>query len=163
VNEHILVVDDEPGVLAACVRTLTRAGYVVEGVGGSEAALDRLTQEVFDLLLTDLRMPGRDGLDLLAEAKELDPHLSVVMITGYGTMDDALRAIRLGAQGFLLKPFEPGELVEAVQDSLRRRDLVRDSLRWRLTKPCAPPMVRRAWFSVYSKSPCARQALHDCG
>jgi two-component system NtrC family sensor kinase len=135
VNEHILVVDDEPGVLAACVRTLTRAGYVVEGVGGSEAALDRLTQEVFDLLLTDLRMPGRDGLDLLAEAKELDPHLSVVMITGYGTMDDALRAIRLGAQGFLLKPFEPGELVEAVQDSLRRRDLVRDSLRLQTLLP----------------------------
>jgi signal transduction histidine kinase/CheY-like chemotaxis protein len=135
VNEHILVVDDEPSVLAACVRTLTRAGYMVEGVGGSEAALDRLTQEVFDLLLTDLRMPGQDGLDLLAEAKELDPHLSVVMITGYGTMDDALRAIRLGAQGFLLKPFEPDELVEAVQDSLRRRDLVRDSLRLQTLLP----------------------------
>jgi signal transduction histidine kinase/CheY-like chemotaxis protein len=135
VNEHILVVDDEPSVLAACVRTLTRAGYAVEGVGGSEAALDRLTQEVFDLLLTDLRMPGQDGLDLLAEAKELDPHLSVVMITGYGTMDDALRAIRLGAQGFLLKPFEPDELVEAVQDSLRRRELVRDSLRLQTLLP----------------------------
>jgi two-component system NtrC family sensor kinase len=135
VNEHILVVDDEPSVLAACVRTLTRAGYQVEGVGGSEAALDRLTQEVFDLLLTDLRMPGQDGLDLLAAAKELDPHLSVVMITGYGTMDDALRAIRLGAQGFLLKPFEPDELVEAVQDSLRRRELVRDSLRLQTLLP----------------------------
>jgi PAS domain S-box-containing protein len=135
VNEHILVVDDEPSVLAACVRTLTRAGYMVEGVGGSAAALDRLTQEVFDLLLTDLRMPGQDGLDLLAEAKELDPHLSVVMITGYGTMDDALRAIRLGAQGFLLKPFEPDELVEAVQDSLRRRELVRDSLRLQTLLP----------------------------
>jgi signal transduction histidine kinase len=80
-------------------------------------------------------MPGRDGLDLLAIAKELDPHLSVVMITGYGTMDDALRAIRLGAQGFLLKPFDPAELVEAVQDSLRRRTLLRDSLRLQTLLP----------------------------
>lgn len=134
-NEHILVVDDEPGVVAACVRTLTRAGYLAEGVGDSETALARLTREVFDLLLTDIRMPGRDGLELLAMAKELDPHLSVVMITGYGTMDDTLRAIRLGAQGFLLKPFEPAELVEVVQDSLRRRALLRDSLRLQTLLP----------------------------
>jgi DNA-binding NtrC family response regulator len=135
VDEHILVVDDEPAVLATCVRVLNRVGYLAEGAGDSEAALDRLTQEVFDLLLTDIRMPGRDGLELLAMAKELDPHLSVVMVTGYGTMEDALRAIRLGAQGFLLKPFEPAELVEAVQDSLRRRALLRDSLRLQTLLP----------------------------
>ena len=134
-NEHILVVDDEPGVLTTCVRTLERAGYAAEGAGDSDTALDRLTQEVFDLLLTDIRMPGRDGLELLAIAKELDPHLSVVMITGYGTMEEALRAIRLGAQGFLLKPFEPAELVEAVRDSLRRRALLYDSLRLQTLLP----------------------------
>jgi PAS domain S-box-containing protein len=135
VDERILVVDDEPSVVATCVRTLTRAGYVAEGVGDSDIALEQLAQEVFDLLLTDIRMPGRDGLELLAMAKELDPHLSVVMITGYGTMDDALQAIRLGAQGFLLKPFEPGELVDAVEDSLRRRALLRDSLRLQTLLP----------------------------
>ncbi len=134
-DERILVVDDEPGVLATCVRTLKRAGYIAEGVGDTDIALDRLTQEVFDLLLADIRMPERDGLDLLALAKELDPHLSVVMITGYGTMEDALRAIRLGAEGFLLKPFEPGELVEAVHDSLRRRALLCDSLRLQTLLP----------------------------
>lgn len=134
-DERILVVDDEPSVVATCVRTLTRAGYVAEGVGDSDIALEQLAQEVFDLLLTDIRMPGRDGLELLAMAKELDPHLSVVMITGYGTMDDALQAIRLGAQGFLLKPFEPGELVDAVEDSLRRRALLRDSLRLQTLLP----------------------------
>ena len=134
-DERILVVDDEPSVVATCVRTLTRAGYVTEGVGDSDIALEHLAQEVFDLLLTDIRMPGRDGLELLAMAKELDPHLSVVIITGYGTMDDALQAIRLGAQGFLLKPFEPGELVDAVEDSLRRRALLRDSLRLQTLLP----------------------------
>ncbi len=135
VNEHILVVDDEPSVVAICVRTLNRGGYVVEGVGDSNTALDRLNREVFDLLLTDIRMPGRDGLELLALAKELDPHLSVVMVTGYGTMDDALRAIRLGAQGFLLKPFDPDELLETVEDTLRRRALIRDSLRLQTLLP----------------------------
>jgi two-component system NtrC family sensor kinase len=135
VNEHILVVDDEPGVVATCVRTLSRSGYVARGVGDSDSALHQLTQEVFDLLLTDIRMPGRDGLELLALAKELDPHLSVVMITGYGTMEHALRAIRLGAQGFLLKPFDPDELVEAVQDTLSRRALMRDSLRLQTLLP----------------------------
>jgi two-component system NtrC family sensor kinase len=135
VNEHILVVDDEPSVVATCVRTLTRAGYMAQGVGDSDSALDQITQEVFDLLLSDIRMPGRDGLELLALAKELDPHLSVVMITGYGTMEHALRAIRLGAQGFLLKPFDPAELVEAVQDTLRRRALMRDSLRLQTLLP----------------------------
>ena len=134
-TERILVVDDEAAIVAACVRALSRAGYTVDGVGDSETALHRLGEEVFDLLLADLRMPGRDGLELLALAKELDPHLSVVMITGYGTMDDALRAIRLGAQGFLLKPFEPTELVEVVQDSLRRRALLRDSLRLQTLLP----------------------------
>lgn len=134
-NERILVVDDEPSVVAACVRALSRAGYIVEGVGDSETALSRLGQEVFDLLLIDLRMPGRDGLELLALVKELDPHLSVVMITGYGTMEDTLRAIRLGAQGFLLKPFEPAELVETVQDSLRRRALLRDRSRLQTLLP----------------------------
>lgn len=135
VSERILVVDDEPGVVAACVRTLVRAGYTTEGVGDGLTALDRLQQEGFDLLLADLRMPGQDGLELLAQVKELDPHLAVVMITGYGTMDDALRAIRLGAHGFLLKPFDPDELVEAVQDSLRRRALIRDSLRLQILLP----------------------------
>jgi PAS domain S-box-containing protein len=134
-NERILVADDEPGVVATCVRILTRAGYIAEGVGDSETALSRLGQEVFDLLLADLRMPGRDGLELLAMAKELDPHLAVVMITGYGTMDDAMRAIRLGAQGFLLKPFDPAELTEAVKDSLRRRAMLRDSLRLQTLLP----------------------------
>ncbi len=135
VAERILVVDDEPSVVAACVRALSRVGYVVDGVGDSETALSRLGREVYDLLLVDLRMPGQDGLELLALAKELDPHLSVVMITGYGTMDDALKAIRLGAQGFLLKPFDPDELAEAVQNSLRRRALLRDSLRLQTLLP----------------------------
>ena len=108
-NERILVVDDEKGVVRSCVRILQRLDFFVSGRTDSESAFELLQQETFDLLLTDIRMPRTDGLELLRLAKTIDPHLSVVLITGYGTMDDAIRAIRLGAQGFLMKPFEPEE------------------------------------------------------
>jgi PAS domain S-box-containing protein len=74
-------------------------------------------------------MPKIDGLALLEIAKEINPHLAVILITGYGTMEDAIKAIRLGAQGFIMKPFEPTDLITTIQDSLQRRALIRDSLR----------------------------------
>jgi PAS domain S-box-containing protein len=80
-------------------------------------------------------MPKIDGLELLKIAKELDPHITVVLITGYGTMEDAIKAIRLGAQGFLMKPFDAEELISAVTESLSRRALVRDSLRLQTMLP----------------------------
>jgi PAS domain S-box-containing protein len=94
-----------------------------------------LRQETFDLLLTDIRMPKIDGLQLLRIAKEIDPHLTVVLITGYGTMEDAIKAIRLGAHGFIMKPFEPEDLIDAVKDNLARRALIRDSLRLQTLLP----------------------------
>ena len=101
----------------------------------SQAVPELLRQEAFDLLLTDIKMPKIDGLELLRIAKEIDPHLTVVLITGYGTMEDAINAIRLGAQGFLMKPFEPEELVTTVKDNLARPALLRDSLRLQTLLP----------------------------
>ncbi|MEM7346173.1 MAG: response regulator, partial [Chloroflexota bacterium] len=134
-NERILVVDDEKGVVVSCVRILQKQGFTVSGQTDGQSVPDLLKQESFDLLLTDLRMPKIDGLTLLRQAKEIDPHLTVVLITGYGTMEDALKAIHLGAQGFLMKPFEPEDLVATVQESLARRALIRDSLRLQTLLP----------------------------
>jgi PAS domain S-box-containing protein len=134
-NERILVVDDEKGVVRSCVRILERAGYTVSGRTDSLSVPKLLKQESFDLLLTDIKMPKMDGLELLGVAKEIDPHMTVVLITGFGTMEDAIRAIRLGAQGFLMKPFEPKELVATVSDNLARRALIRDSLRLQTLLP----------------------------
>ena len=134
-NERILVVDDEQGVVRSCVRILQRQGFVVSGRTDSLSVPDLLKQEAFDLLLTDLKMPKIDGLELLKIAKEIDPHITVVLITGYGTMEDAIKAIRLGAQGFLMKPFDAEELISAVTESLSRRALVRDSLRLQTMLP----------------------------
>lgn len=135
INQRILVVDDEKGVVHSCVRILERRGFTVSGLTDSQAAPALLKQESFDLLLTDIKMPRLDGLELLRIAKEIDPHLTVVLITGYGTMEDAIRAIRLGAQGFLMKPFEPEELIATVKDNLARRAMLRDSLRLQTLLP----------------------------
>lgn len=135
INQRILVVDDEKGVVHSCVRILERQGFTVSGLTDSQAAPTLLQQESFDLLLTDIKMPRLDGLELLRLAKEIDPHLTVVLITGYGTMEDAINAIQLGAQGFLMKPFEPKELVATIKDNLARRELLRDSLRLQTLLP----------------------------
>jgi PAS domain S-box-containing protein len=134
-GERILVVDDEKGVVRSCVRILQRQGFIVSGRTDSLSVPGLLRQETFDLLLTDIKMPKIDGLELLKIAKEIDPHLTVVIITGYGTMEDAITAIRFGAQGFLMKPFEPEDLVATVKDSLSRRALIRDSLRLQTLLP----------------------------
>jgi PAS domain S-box-containing protein len=134
-NERILVVDDEKGVVRSCVRILQREGFIVSGLTDSPQVPELLKQETFDLLLTDIKMPRIDGLQLLKIAKEIDPHISVVLITGYGTMEDAIEAIRLGAQGFLMKPFEPQDLITTIKDNLSRRALIRDSLRLQILLP----------------------------
>lgn len=134
-NERILIVDDEHGVMRSCQRILNRYGFVATGVTDSQLVPDLLRQETFDLLLTDIRMPKLDGLQLLQIAKSIDPHLAVVMITGYGTMEDAIKAIQFGASGFLMKPFDPDELTGVVEENLARRTLVRDSIQLQTLLP----------------------------
>lgn len=134
-HARILVVDDEKGVVHSCVRILELQGFTVLGKTDAQTVPDLLRQESFDLLLTDIRMPKIDGLKLLQIAQEIDPHLTVILITGYGTMDDAIKAMRLGAQGFIMKPFEPADLIATIEDSLKRRALVRDSLRLQTLLP----------------------------
>jgi len=134
-HERILIVDDETAVVHSCTRILEQHGYVVTSRSDSTAVPDLLRRETFDLLLSDIKMPKLDGLELLKIAKEIDPHLTVVLITGFGTMEDAIRAIRLGAQGFLMKPFDMAELTSVVEDSLARRTLLRDSLRLQMLLP----------------------------
>ncbi len=134
-NERILVVDDNIGIVRSCVSILERQGFTVLGRTDSPAIPHLLKQQAFDLLLTDIKMPKMDGLALLQIAKELDPHLIVVLMTGYGSIEDAIKAIRLGAQDFLMKPFEPTDLITTIQDSLARRTLIQDRLRLQTLLP----------------------------
>jgi DNA-binding NtrC family response regulator len=117
-NERILVVDDQPLVAQTCADILAEAGYRVYAACGGREALDCLERERFDLLVADLKMPGVDGLTVLRRARGLHPGLAAVMITSYATMENAIEALRAGAQDFLLKPFDPDDLLRSVSEAL---------------------------------------------
>ncbi|MCC7117997.1 MAG: response regulator [Anaerolineales bacterium] len=126
----VYVVDDEPGIALLCNRLLTRAGYRVQTETSSRKALEFFNDNPIDLLLVDIRMPEVDGFEVIQNIKRLQPDAAVLIMTGHGTVETAIRALRQGVDGLLLKPFGQGsELVEAVKqafvDSQRKRDAAR--------------------------------------
>ncbi len=120
----IIVVDDEQRAVAGLVDLLRLDGYEVEGFSQPEKVLDYLGRESADLLLTDLKMPGLDGLELLQRAKALDPELNVIMITGQGTVNDAVAAMRAGADDYLIKPINIDELEIVIARIREKRELL---------------------------------------
>jgi excisionase family DNA binding protein len=101
----ILIVDDEKAVRDLVAKTLAMADYDVETAADGPAALDRLKSVEYDLLITDLKMPGMDGLSVIREARRHSSELPIVIITGYSTEASAIEAINLGVSGYLTKPF----------------------------------------------------------
>lgn len=128
----ILVVDDETKVCQFLVDILSRQGYRPEGANSSKQALEMLKHYSYDLLITDLMMPDIDGLRLLEKAKEEDPELSVVMITGYSTAETAVEAMKKGAFDYLAKPFKIEEIKIVVEKALQHRSLQAENRRLRL-------------------------------
>ena len=102
---RVLVVDDEEAIRDLIAKTLTMADYEVNTASDGQAALDALKDADFDLLITDLRMPGMDGLTVIRQARRLSPSLPIIIITGYSTEASAIEAINLGVCGYLTKPF----------------------------------------------------------
>jgi DNA-binding NtrC family response regulator len=122
-GHRILVVDDEPDMLENCARALRRAGHLTTTTSDPRAALGLLESERPDLLLTDLQMPQMSGMELLRRARELDAGLPVIMITGYGTIEAAVEAVKAGAFDFLPKSFSIDQLTVAVDRALQQREL----------------------------------------
>lgn len=102
---RVLVVDDEESVRTLVAHALENAEYDVEAVEDGPTAVARLEDGDFDLLITDLKMPGMDGLSVIREARRRDDHLPIVIITGHSTEASAIEAINLGVSGYLTKPF----------------------------------------------------------
>jgi len=117
-SDELLVVDDEPQMLIAINETLRRQGYRVTTAGSGMEALLRLKERYFQLVLTDLRMPEVSGLDLLKKVKTLSPQTPVVLLTAYGTIQNAVDAMRQGAFDYLLKPFSSESLEAVVRRAL---------------------------------------------
>ena len=114
-RETILVVDDESGVRSSLTGILADEGYQVEAVASGEAALAALETRRYDLVLLDVWLPGADGLEVLGRIREQDAELPVVVISGHGTIETAVKAVRLGAQDFVEKPLSLEKTLLAVQ------------------------------------------------
>lgn len=120
---RILLVDDEPGVLEVCAETLDGIASSVSTARDGLAAMELLRTETFDLIVSDLRMPGMGGLDLIKAAGTLAPDTDVIVLTGYGGIESAVECVKLGAVNYLLKPFKLEALREAVCKALEERSL----------------------------------------
>lgn len=134
-TERLLVVDDDPAILQLCQRILEADGYnVVEAKRGDEA-LARLEAEPFDLLLTDIRLPGLNGLEVTERLRERGLELTVVTMTGYSNMEMAIQALSLGVDEFLIKPFTLEGLRVTIARALEKSRLRREVTRLRTLEP----------------------------
>ena len=122
-KDAILVVDDEAGVRSSLAGILGDEGYAVTSVESGEAGLAALEARRYDLVLLDVWLPGLDGLEVLRRIRERDAELPVVVISGHGTIETAVKAVRLGAQDFVEKPLSLEKTVLAVKNALRQRRL----------------------------------------
>ena len=122
-NGSILVIDDEAEIREGLELLLSSEGYSVASAETGESGLLRLEQKPYDLLLLDVSLPDRNGLDLLRDIRERDPHLPIVLITAYGSIDTARQAFKSGAQDYITKPWSNDELLAQVASAVEGRRL----------------------------------------
>lgn len=124
-SPRILVVDDEEVVCRFLKRLLSGSGHQVETSFSGQDAIARLEQDSFDLVITDLKMPGVDGIGVLRRAKELDPFCEVMVITAYASVESAVEVMKLGAYDYISKPFNVDRIRLIVEKALEKRRLLR--------------------------------------
>jgi DNA-binding NtrC family response regulator len=122
-QKHLLLVEDESALRQAIAEQLGDRGYQVTQADSGEAALARLGEFAFDIIVTDLRLPGIDGSAVVEAAVERYPHIVAIVVTGYGTVKDAVEAIKRGAWDFVNKPFQIDELLHVLDSALEQRRL----------------------------------------
>jgi two-component system nitrogen regulation response regulator NtrX len=141
----ILIVDDEPGVRTALTGVLRDEGYGVEAVASGEACLERVTRDGIDLILLDVWLPGLDGLGTLARLRERQVDAQVVLISGHGNIESAVRAIKMGAFDFVEKPLSLEKTVLVVRNALRQRRLEAENRALRARVDRARTMVGESY------------------
>ncbi len=125
--KKILIVDDEEGMRIALNEALSRVGFKVVSCADGREAVTKLKNDTYAMVITDIKMPGLDGLGLLREVKKICPETPVVMITAYGTIDNAVEAMKDGACDYLLKPFSFENLIEIVKNGLAQAEMLFDN------------------------------------
>jgi two-component system response regulator AtoC len=125
---NILVVDDDPTERNSIVELLKHEGYSVESASDGEIASGKLVQGFFDIVITDVKMPGLTGFDLLKQVKQKHPETLVILITGYGQIEDAVTAIKLGAFDYIMKPFDDNTIRALIIQAIEQRVLQKTKL-----------------------------------
>src|SRR4030081_3260416 len=141
----VLIVDDEAGVRTALSGVLRDEGYAVEAVASGEACLDRVTREPVDLIVLDVWLPGMDGLATLARLRERQVDAQVVLISGHGNIESAVRAIKMGAFDFVEKPLSLEKTVLVIRNALRQRRLEAENVALRARVERSQPMVGESY------------------
>jgi len=134
-GEKILVVDDEDMIRDLCSHILSAEGYHVTTVSNGAAALEELNRSATDLMITDIKMPGIDGLELFERVKARKQDMVTIFITGHGTLDTAIESLMRGVDGFVLKPFTQEELLGAVDRAISRSRLQKENIRLKALIP----------------------------
>ncbi len=123
----VIVVEDEQSQLKMLEGALKSAGYQTEGFSDPKVALRKLKRESFDILITDNKMPGMTGIELIEEALKIDPELCCIIVTAYGSIETAVKAMKLGAYDYLTKPIDLDHLLILVEKGSEKRQLVREN------------------------------------
>ncbi len=134
----VLVVDDKEMMRDSVCVTLQRAGFTVETAPDGAAALEHVARKRPDAVVTDMRMPHMTGIELLEKVRQIDDELPVVLMTAFGTIETAVKAMKLGAFDYLTKPFEGDELIIALKRAIEHRRLVRENALLRAGAPALP-------------------------
>lgn len=134
-NERILVVDDEAMIRDLCSHILSAEGYQVTTASNGMAALEELGRSAIDLMITDIKMPGMDGLELFEQVKAGTQDVVTIFITGHGTLDTAIESLMRGVDGFILKPFAEKELLGAVDRAINSSRLKKENIRLKALIP----------------------------
>jgi len=119
-DAYILVVDDEGAIRYSISKTLQRVGYQVHTAASGEEALEMMQRQEYDVVLTDIRMPGLTGVELLSRIKERAPDSVVILLTGYASLETAIESLRLGAHDYLVKPSSSHDIRESVSQGIER-------------------------------------------
>jgi DNA-binding NtrC family response regulator len=128
---HVLVIDDEESLRHAITKGLTRAGYRCSAAATGRSGVERFVSGGFDAVLTDVKLPDLSGLDIVAILTEMDATVPVVVMTGYGTMEMALEAMRRGAKDYVQKPFSVDDVARILHRAIRESRLTRENRRLR--------------------------------
>ena len=124
----VLIIDDEAVIRESLQTLLEMEGYRVAVAGDGEEGLARIAAEPFDIVLLDYALPGRNGLEILADIRDRDPQLAVIMVTAFGTVENAVKAMQVGASNFIQKPWDNEKLLADVRAAISRRRIEEENV-----------------------------------